>query len=60
MPYSKKRWGKISPGFELHGKSVSERDRNAIYSYLDAVFDLVTWWAAEDRALAGRDGQYSC
>jgi hypothetical protein len=28
----------------------SSRDRNAIYGYLTAVFDLVMWWAAEDRA----------
>ena len=27
------------------------RDRNAIYGYLNAVFDLVAWWAAEDRAI---------
>jgi hypothetical protein len=27
-------------------------DRNAIYSYLTAVFDLVVWWAAEDRAVS--------
>jgi hypothetical protein len=27
------------------------RDRNAIYGYLTAVFDLVMWWAAEDRAI---------
>jgi hypothetical protein len=27
------------------------RDRNAIYSYLSAVFDLVIWWTAEDRAI---------
>jgi hypothetical protein len=26
------------------------RDRNAIYGYLSAVFDLVMWWKAEDRA----------
>ena len=25
--------------------------RDAIYSYLTAVFDLVAWWAAEKRAL---------
>jgi hypothetical protein len=25
------------------------RDRNAIYGYLTAVFDLVMWWAAEGR-----------
>ena len=28
------------------------RDRNAIYGYLSAVFDLVMWWAAEDRAIS--------
>jgi hypothetical protein len=27
------------------------RDRNAIYSYLTAVFDLVSWWTVEGRAL---------
>jgi len=30
----------------------SNRDRNAIYGYLTAVFDLVMWWAAEDRAVS--------
>jgi hypothetical protein len=30
----------------------SSRDRNAIYRYLSAVFDLVMWWAAENCALA--------
>ena len=30
----------------------SSRDRNAIYGYLAAVFDLVMWWAAEDRAIS--------
>jgi hypothetical protein len=29
----------------------SSRDRNAIYGYLTAVFDLVMWWAEEDRAI---------
>jgi hypothetical protein len=29
----------------------ASRDRDAIYTYLTAVFDLVAWWAAEDRAL---------
>src|SRR6266516_676326 len=28
------------------------RERDAIYSYLTAVFDLVAWWAAENCALA--------
>jgi hypothetical protein len=32
-------------------ESQASRDRNAIYSYLNAVFDLVAWWAAEKRAL---------
>jgi hypothetical protein len=30
----------------------SSRDRNAIYGYLTAVFDLVMWWIAEDRAIS--------
>ena len=30
----------------------ASRDRNAIYGYLNAVFDLVMWWAAEDRAVS--------
>jgi hypothetical protein len=29
----------------------ARRDRNAIYGYLAAVFDLVIWWAAEGRAV---------
>jgi hypothetical protein len=28
------------------------RDRNAIYGYLTAVFNLVMWWAAEGRAVS--------
>jgi hypothetical protein len=30
----------------------AKRDRDAIYGYLTAVFDLVMWWAAEDRAVS--------
>jgi hypothetical protein len=30
----------------------ASRARNAIYGYLSAVFDLVMWWAAEDRAVS--------
>ena len=30
----------------------SNRDRNAIYGYLTAVFDLVMWWAVEGRAVS--------
>jgi hypothetical protein len=29
----------------------ASRKRDAIYTYLNAVFDLVAWWAAEHRAL---------
>jgi hypothetical protein len=29
----------------------ANRARNAIYGYLTAVFDLVSWWTAEGRAL---------
>ena len=29
----------------------ASRDRHAIYGYLSAVFDLVNWWNAEDRAV---------
>src|SRR6266446_1393220 len=32
-------------------ESQSSRDRNAIYGYLSAVFDLVMWWKAEHRAV---------
>jgi hypothetical protein len=28
----------------------ASRKRDAIYTYLNAVFDLVAWWAAENRA----------
>jgi hypothetical protein len=30
----------------------TRRDRNAIYGYLSALFDLVMWWAAEGRAVS--------
>ena len=29
----------------------AQHDRNAIYQYLAAVFELVVWWAKEDRAV---------
>jgi hypothetical protein len=32
-------------------ESQASRERDAIYTYLNAVFDLVAWWAAENRAL---------
>jgi hypothetical protein len=33
------------------GECQASRDRNAIYGYLTAVFNLVMWWAAQDRAI---------
>jgi hypothetical protein len=33
------------------GDCQAKRDRDAIYSYLTAVFNLVAWWAAENCAL---------
>jgi hypothetical protein len=32
-------------------ESQTRRERDAIYTYLAAVFDLVAWWTAEGRAL---------
>ena len=32
-------------------ESQARRERDAIYGYLTAVFDLVAWWTAENRAL---------
>jgi hypothetical protein len=29
----------------------TNRDRDAVYSHLTAVFDLIAWWAAENRAI---------
>ena len=29
----------------------ASRDRDAVYGYLSAVFDLIAWWVAEHRAL---------
>jgi hypothetical protein len=33
------------------GDCQENRERDAIYTYLTAVFDLVAWWAAENRAI---------
>ena len=33
-------------------KCQTSRERNTIYGYQSAVFDLVMWWAAEDRAIS--------
>jgi len=32
-------------------ESQARRERDAIYTYLTAVFELVAWWTAENRAL---------
>jgi hypothetical protein len=32
-------------------ESQASRERGAIYTYLTAVFELVAWWSAENRAL---------
>ena len=32
----------------------ASRNRNSIYGYLSAVFDLAMWWAAEGRAVSRR------
>jgi hypothetical protein len=32
-------------------ESQARRERDAIYTYLTAVFELVAWWSAENRAL---------
>ena len=32
-------------------ESQGRRERDAIYTYLTAVFELVAWWSAENRAL---------
>jgi hypothetical protein len=32
-------------------ESQSSRERDGIYTYLTAVFELVAWWSAENRAL---------
>src|ERR1700726_1277530 len=32
-------------------ESQARRERDAIYIYLTAVFDLVAWWTAENRAV---------
>jgi hypothetical protein len=32
-------------------ESQARRERDAIYTYLTAVFELVAWWMAENRAL---------
>ena len=38
----------------------SSHDRNAIYQYLATVFELVVWWAKEDRAVNVLVGRCAC
>ena len=46
------RWLAITQLCEHVSRYPATRDRNAIYGYLSAVFDLVMWWKAEDRAIS--------
>ena len=50
IPYSTTALRKTSPEFGAPGQSSQRRRRrDAIYTYLSAVYELVTWWAAEGR-----------
>ena len=52
VPYCKEAlWQDLTRVRIAWDECQSSRDRNAIYGYLTAVFDLVMWWAAEDRAI---------
>ncbi len=56
VPYCKEAlWQDVTRVRIAWDECQSSRDRNAIYGYLTAVFDLIAWWAAEDRAV-GRAG----
>jgi hypothetical protein len=51
VPYCKEAlWQDVTRVRIAWEECQSSRDRNAIYGYLTAVYDLVMWWAAEDRA----------
>ena len=53
VPYCKEAlWQDLTRVRIAWDECQSSRDRNAIYSYLGAVFDLVMWWAASDRAVS--------
>ncbi len=53
IPYSREALGQDLTRVRLAWQECqASRDRNAIYGYLSAVFDLVMWWAAEDRAVS--------
>jgi hypothetical protein len=49
VPYTTQALRRLRNAWE---QCQASRDRNAIYSYLSAVFDLVMWWAAENRAVS--------
>ncbi len=52
VPYCKEAlWQDLTRVRIAWDECQSSRDRNAIYGYLIAVFELVMWWAAEDRAI---------
>ena len=37
--------------WKMNGKASNPPTRDAVYQYLTAVFDLVSWWAQEGRAV---------
>jgi hypothetical protein len=66
QPYVADRWANSSPKIPYSDAALlrdlerlreawkifqSSRNRDAVYEYLTAVFDLVSWWNAEDKAL---------
>ena len=38
----------------------ASRDRDAIYQYLNSLFELVSWWSEEDRAVTLLVGRCTC
>ena len=53
IPYSREALAQDLLRVRVLGRIArSSRDRNAIYGYLSAVFDLVMWWTADDRAIS--------
>jgi hypothetical protein len=53
VPYSKEALRQdLTRVRSAWGDCQTSRDRNAIYAYLSAVFELVMWWAAEGRAIS--------
>jgi hypothetical protein len=56
VPYSqaalRQDLARVRNAWEAWEDCQASRDRNAIYGYLSAVFDLVAWWKAEERAVS--------